>query len=145
MGMEAALATTEEGRRRLAEAEERANHTLAKEIEESDVRPERGIEEIGPDGGCDGDLLGNPLTQPSDTAIPGMGLPAADLSTQGGARRQAAEKPRGPRGLNEASTRYSGTAVERTSIDDWIGGEDMDLENGDRVPQNFPPRRRLRL
>ena len=133
--MEEALATTEEGRRRLEEAEERANQRLAKEVEESDVRPERGIEVSGPDGGWEDDLFGNPLTQPSDNATPGMGLPAVDLSTQGGARRQAAEKPQGPRGLNEASTRYSGTAVERTSIDDWIEGEDMDLENGDQVPQ----------
>jgi hypothetical protein len=26
--------------------------------------------------------------------------------------------------------------VEKTSIDDWIDGEDMDLENGDQVPQS---------
>ena len=40
--MEEALATTEAGRRRLAEAEERTNQKLAKQIEESDVRPEGG-------------------------------------------------------------------------------------------------------
>ena len=40
--MEEALATTEDGRRRLAEAEERTNQKLAKQIEESDVRPEGG-------------------------------------------------------------------------------------------------------
>ena len=84
--MEEALATTEEGRRRLEEAEERANQRLAKEVEESDIRPERGIEVSGPDGGWEDDLFGNPLTQPSDNATPGMGLPAVGLSTQGGAR-----------------------------------------------------------
>ena len=49
--MEQALQTTEEGQNRLAAAEERMNLRLAKEVEESDVRPERGIEAevAGPD------------------------------------------------------------------------------------------------
>ena len=133
--MEEALATTEEGQRRLATAEGRANQRMAKEIEEADARPERGVEVIGPDGGLDDDLFGNPLTQPNDTATHGMRLLAGDLSTQRGARRQASEKLQGPRGLNEASARYSGTAVERTSIDDWIEGEGMDIENDDPEPR----------
>ncbi len=50
--MEAALATTEDGQRRLAVAEERMNQKLAKEVEEADARPERGIvAEAGPDVG----------------------------------------------------------------------------------------------
>jgi len=56
--MEEALATTEDGQPRLAEAEERANQRSAKEVKESDARPERGIEAIGPDGGLDDDLFG---------------------------------------------------------------------------------------
>ena len=48
--MEQALATTEEGCERLAAAEERINQKLAKQVEESDARPERGIgAEAGPD------------------------------------------------------------------------------------------------
>ena len=38
--MEEALQTTEEGRKRLAAAEERMNQRLAKEVEEADARPE---------------------------------------------------------------------------------------------------------
>ena len=41
--MEQALATTEEGRARLAAAEERINQKLAKEIEVADVPPEGGL------------------------------------------------------------------------------------------------------
>ena len=33
-------------------------------------------------------------------------------------------------------TRNIGTAVERTSIDDWIDGEDMDLEHDDKASQS---------
>ena len=48
--MEEALATTDEGKQRLATAEERTNQRLAKHVEEADVRPERGIgAEAGPD------------------------------------------------------------------------------------------------
>jgi hypothetical protein len=69
--MEEALATTEDGRRRLAEAEERTDQKLAKQIEESDVRPEGGIEGAqenhGPDivpGDFD-EVPQAPLLQPS--------------------------------------------------------------------------------
>ena len=54
--METALATAEAGRKRLAAAEERINQRLAKEIEESDARPERGIEAAVPDIRVDEDL-----------------------------------------------------------------------------------------
>ena len=70
--MEQGLATTEEGRERLAAAEERINQKLAKQVEESDVRPERGIgAEAGPDIALDGDLFAEPvrgaLTQRHET------------------------------------------------------------------------------
>ena len=74
--MEVALATTEAGRKRLAAAEERINQRLAKEVEESDARPERGIEAAVPDIRVDDDLFGNPdgdpLTQPHKTATLGQ-------------------------------------------------------------------------
>ena len=133
--MGGALATTEDGQRGLAEAEGRANHMLAKELEESDARPERGVEVIGPVGGLDEYRSGNPLTQPSDTAISGVGLPVVDLSAQRGARRQAPEKLQGPRWFNDASARYRVTVVGGTPIDDWLEGAGMDIDNGDPVPQ----------
>ena len=56
--MEQALATTEAGKKRLEAAEERINTRLAKAVEDSDARPERGIEAAGPDDGFD-DLFGD--------------------------------------------------------------------------------------
>ena len=47
--MEDALATTEEGRKRLTAAEDRMHTRLAEEVEESRDRPERGMEAVGPD------------------------------------------------------------------------------------------------
>jgi hypothetical protein len=55
--MEQALATTEAGQKRLKAAEERVNTRLAKEVEEADARPERGIAAVGPDIGLESDLL----------------------------------------------------------------------------------------
>ena len=97
--METALATTEAGQKRLAAAEGRKNQRLAQEIEEADARPERGIETAVPYIKVDDDLFGDailpdPLTQPGGNATLSMASPAAGLSTQRGARRQAAEKPR---------------------------------------------------
>ena len=72
-----------------------------------------------------------PLTQRHDTPTPGT-EPAARVPTSGRRDGNVAEKFQGPRGLNGASTGHS-VAVERTSIDDWIDGDEMDLENGEQV------------
>ncbi len=123
----------------MAVAEERMNQRMAKPIEESDARPARGMEAVGPDGGLDSDLCAEPvrgtLTQLHETSTLGRRLPADDPSTQEGARRRDSLKLHGPRGPDGAITRHS-VAVERTSIDDWIGDEDMDLENGEGLPQS---------
>ena len=57
---------------------------------------------------------------------------------EGGRDGTRPEKLQGPRGLNGASSGQS-VAVERTSIDDWIDGEEMDLENGEETPQSPQP------
>ena len=41
--MEQALSATEAGKKRLEAAEERLNAKLAREVEEADARPERGL------------------------------------------------------------------------------------------------------
>jgi hypothetical protein len=144
--MEQGLATTEEGRERLAAAEERINQKLAKQVEESDARPERGIgAEAGPDVKFESDFVAEPVRgalaqREYENPTPAPYVAAADRSTQGGARRPAAGKLQGPRGLSGASTGHS-IAVERTSIDDWIDEDEdeMDLENGNQVPQSPQP------
>ena len=64
--------------------------------------------------------------------------PAERRSTQRGANGWRLEKSQGPSGLNGAKGSNEAVA-ERAPIDDWIedDGEDMDLENGDQIPQ--PP------
>ena len=134
--MEDSLATTGKGQRRLAAAEERVSQQMAKPIEESDARPERGVEAVGPDGGLD-DLFGEPI-QPhrDDGTTPGAYEPAARPVHPVRGERQAAEKSRGPRGLKEMIT-ATGIAAERTSIDDWLGDENVDLR--ERRPSTTKP------
>ena len=111
------------------------NQRLAKEVEEADARPERGIGDAGPEVGFE-----NPQ-QRFDETVPGIG-PAERAPTpteeRDGAR--GSRKSPGPRGLMGASSSNEAVA-ERTPIDDWIDGEDMDFENGDQVQQSLevPP------
>ena len=91
--METSLATTESGQKRLDAAEERMNQRLAKAVEEADVRPERGIEAVGPDVGFENQH------QRLEEPVPGM-EPAERRSTQRGANGRRLEKAQGPSGLN---------------------------------------------
>ena len=107
--MEEALATTEYGRRRLAQAEERANQRLAKHVEESDVRPEgKKAEEGAPEG-----------------APQNFGPDIAPNENMHGSASAPLLQP------------FFANEREWTPMDEWIDEdmEDMDLENGHMIPQ----------